>query len=477
MKRILSAILAAALTLGAVCGITAGASAAAIYGDTDGNGEVEIVDVTLIQRHLANMITLDENAQKRGAVTDGRELSITDATLIQRYLANQITSFPAEEKPSDEPTKVKDDITIHFTDSKNWGSVYAYLYNDATGDASAEWPGEEMNATNETGENGKPILTLTVDVSKYDRVIFSNGGSKVSYISAVTKASSGFTIITKFNGGYVPGVYPYDQKGTGSLDIFTLDYPEGYKKTIYVWLPEGYDPEDTDKKYSVLYMCDGHNLFDKIYSYAGAEWQCDESVISLMQNGGDGVILVGIDNSGPERVTELTPDIGEINPDMLTSITDEVPAFHGDIYADFVVDDLIPYIESRYNTNSIRGVAGSSCGGQEAFYIGMEHPDKFRYIGAFSSAFTYFTDEAWDDYLSEKDFSGDMPRLYLYTGHNDKDNTEFWIYISACKMGGWLKEHGYPADKLVDTVNEGGLHNEKTWALFFPDMLCWGLEL
>ena len=67
-----------------------------IWGDTDGDGGLTILDATAIQRHLANLERLDEAALKRGMVTGGSELMILDATAIQRKLAGIIQYFVVE---------------------------------------------------------------------------------------------------------------------------------------------------------------------------------------------------------------------------------------------------------------------------------------------------------------------------------------------------------------------------------------------
>lgn len=440
-----------------------------ILGDVDGDGEVTILDATAIQRYLVNLPNASFN--KAAADTDGdSEITILDATAIQRFLVNLIDHFPAGGEPSSE-------VTVRFTDKNSWGAVNAYLYDYATGEALAEWPGVEMTAAGTDGK-GYPILSVRADLTKYNRVIFNNGTLQTSP-TPITKAGCEFTQAGKNGKRYVAGLHPYAQS-KGKIRTVMMDYPDGYQKKIYIWTPEGYDPEDTGTKYSTLYMTDGHNVMDRMYSYAGVEWQTDETVTALMQSGCEGVIIVGIDGSNPERTTELTPDLSELDPRMLEALEAqgiEMIEFRADVFADFVVNDLIPYIESNYNVNDVRGFAGSSCGGQAAFYIGMEYPQTFRYIGAFSSAFSYFTEEAWDEYLGTKDFSGDVPRLYLYTGTNDTDSTETWIWPTAVKMAGWLLDHGYPADKLFNVVNEYGMHHERYWALYFPEMLCWGLGM
>lgn len=67
------------------------------YGDVDGNGLIEIIDVTLIQRHLSHLIQLNDDELKRARVDGMSTLNIADATYIQRYLAKLIDKFPVEE--------------------------------------------------------------------------------------------------------------------------------------------------------------------------------------------------------------------------------------------------------------------------------------------------------------------------------------------------------------------------------------------
>lgn len=58
-----------------------------LKGDTDCNGEIEIVDATKIQRVLVGLISDDDGSIHRYGDLDGNGLTIMDATLIQYYLA------------------------------------------------------------------------------------------------------------------------------------------------------------------------------------------------------------------------------------------------------------------------------------------------------------------------------------------------------------------------------------------------------
>ena len=505
-KRLISLLLIAALTLSVFLGVSVSTAAAQLYGDVDGDDDVTILDVTLIQRSLAGIIQLDEAAQTRGDVDADDELTIRDATMIQRYLAGVISQFPSGEflptqaptiapteaptqaptqaptEPEDVITKVKNNIPIYFTNNKNWSKVNAYLFNSETGATQKTWPGTQM--TNYTTNNyGEKVYSMTVDVTQYDRVIFNNGSAQTTNLP-VTKASSGYFVDpagknNAYSGKYIGGLYPYGQSGEGTLKTVRFDYPDGnYNKNIYIWLPEGYNAADTSKKYSVLYMCDGQNLFGQATTLSGYEWECDESVLSLMQNGGDGVIVVGVacGDTNARRNHELTPNLGEV----ATVAGEDMSTYKnggGKAFSDFVTDTVIPYVESNYNTNSIRGIAGSSSGGIEAFYIGMENMDKFRYVGALSPAFILYNKSVWDNYLNTLDFSGDVPRVYFFCGNSKNDLLEQALYPNATAMEGWMKTHGYPADKMITKTDADATHSEGFWALYFPEMLSWGMDL
>ncbi len=75
------------------------------------------------------------------------------------------------------------------------------------------------------------------------------------------------------------------------------------RRDLYVYLPPSY--ESSDRRYPVIYMHDGQNLFDQALSYAG-EWQVDETLMALSQEGIE-AIVVGIPNAGRHRLDEYGP--------------------------------------------------------------------------------------------------------------------------------------------------------------------------
>lgn len=372
------------------------------------------------------------------------------------------------------PVKPDTNITIYFSNNVNWSVVNAYLYNEEAQAELKSWPGTAMTyyTTNELGEK---IYKMDVDVSKYNRVVFNNGKSQ-TLNAALTVASSGFFITSQTPKSAMQlGVYSYDTEDYGSKTTFKLRYPDGYDKPIEVWTPAGYDANDKTKKYSVIYLLDGQNQFDDSDAYNGG-WGSDEIITALMKNGGDGIILVGIDNSR-NRDNELTPDIGDV-----------IPAYNsggfkngsGERFATFVADTVVPYIEANYNVYTDAAhtaIAGSSSGGIEAFYIGMEHMDEFGRIGALSPAFLLYSKSTWLEYLSKFDFTKTdiLPRIYFYNGGGD--SLELELLPNARDMKTWMEDLGYSSDKMTFVYDEKNAHNEAAWRNIMPEVVTWLFEL
>ena len=144
----------------------------------------------------------------------------------------------------------------------------------------------------------------------------------------------------------------------------------GAQHRFRVFLPPGYY-ENTLKKYPVLYMHDGHNLFFKEEAFVGNTWRTDEvlNVLDKM-NAIEEVIVVGIHPN--DRMIEYTS-----------------PGYED--YDRFLVEMLKPFIDAKYRTlagPSNTAVMGSSLGGVVSFYVGWQWSEVFGKIACLSSTFT-----------------------------------------------------------------------------------------
>ncbi len=121
----------------------------------------------------------------------------------------------------------------------------------------------------------------------------------------------------------------------------------GGTRTIRVLLPKDYDaPSNSTRRYGVLYLNDGQNLFDTATStFNPAEWQVDETMERLTASGAlPPLIVVGIDHAGRrERAHEYLP-----YPDAFLQPPDPHPV--GDRYPAFVVDEVMPFVDAHYRT-------------------------------------------------------------------------------------------------------------------------------
>lgn len=141
MNKIISLLLAVILCL---TGIAVSASEVGtqsiIWGDTDGDGDVTIIDATCIQRYLVEIPVL--SFHMGAAIVSGEdELSIIDATLIQRKLVNLIDRFPVEEQiqPTEEPTAASSEmkmvindtpVTVEWEDNESVAALKEAVKND-----------------------------------------------------------------------------------------------------------------------------------------------------------------------------------------------------------------------------------------------------------------------------------------------------------------------------------------------------------
>ncbi len=278
--------------------------------------------------------------------------------------------------------------------------------------------------------------------------------------------------------------FPYKPVSTltcGKLETIKMKMPQfsdGRERTIRVWLPDGYNQEDSEKKYSVLYMHDGQNLFDVATSFIG-EWEVDESLTQLMSNGYESTIVVGIDNGETERFNELSPSWG-----LSTLGKKHISAPVGEKYADFIVNTVKPYIDEHYNTKPQReytGIGGSSMGGVMSFYMAIEYADVFDYGIILSPAMHVYSDDVINKFLDDYDFTDIkyLPKLYLFAGVKTGNSEAGAPYDEACItkyveiIKNALTSRKYPAQKIGTQIDENGDHGEITWSKAFPIALQW----
>jgi len=166
---------------------------------------------------------------------------------------------------------------------------------------------------------------------------------------------------------------------SGDLRLHTLKSAIfGNERTIRVLLPAGYgDAANADRRYPVLYMLDGQNVFDACLSDVSKhEWGVDETVRKLVaENRIPPLIVVGVDHAGKDRAHEYLPYKDFFgNPDM------DEPG--GKRFPDFMTREVMPLVDGNYRTLTGQpntGIGGSSYGGVASLYALLAKPTVFGY--------------------------------------------------------------------------------------------------
>ena len=228
----------------------------------------------------------------------------------------------------------------------------------------------------------------------------------------------------------------------------------GNARSIYVYLPPSYSI-DEERRFPVLYMHDGQNLFDQATSF-GDEWQVDESMEEVAGSGIE-AIVVGIPNRGGERSDEYSPFVDRKHG-----------GGRGGRYLDFLTRTLKPRIDREFRTLPDRestGVAGSSLGGLISLYAFFEAPDIFGFAGVLSPALWFAHREIFRT-VSAADYH--PGRIYLDVG-----TKEGWGTVrNARRMRDLLHRKGYDAEwELVYVEERGAGHTEEHWARRFRQAL------
>lgn len=260
----------------------------------------------------------------------------------------------------------------------------------------------------------------------------------------------------KLAAGATLDIYPFFGAPFGKVSIIPAFSSPQLQNTraLRLYLPPSYQ-ENAAKRYPVLYMHDGQNLFDAKSAAYGVEWNVDETVNRLIATGVlDEIIVVGIDNT-PERIPEYTPCCDK-----------KYGGGRLDAYQRFVVDTVKPYIDGTLRTlpgKDTTAIMGSSLGAIASLYIAQRHPEVFSKAGGVSGSFW------WNNKEMIKKLPARVPvRFYIDAGTRDDGMAETREMRDAMLAAGYRQD----AD-LLYYVAEGGSHNEKSWAARVDKPLTW----
>lgn len=253
-------------------------------------------------------------------------------------------------------------------------------------------------------------------------------------------------------------------------------------RTVSVWVPEGYSEKTAC---SVIYMQDGQMLFDPESTWNGRSWKAEEILGRLIADGTvPPAIIVGIDSTD-YRFHEYFPDKAAAY--LPADASRKSLAKHkGDAYLKFLVEELKPFIDARYNTftdPAHTSIVGSSMGGLISLYAVCEYPAVFGNAGCLSSHVSFAllalgkSNEAWAGsfacYLSETLPSPEGHRVWMDHGTQGLD-AAYGPYQK--KINAIFQAKGWDENCFCSRVFEGHDHNEDCWSERLPAVLTFLLR-
>jgi predicted alpha/beta superfamily hydrolase len=276
---------------------------------------------------------------------------------------------------------------------------------------------------------------------------------------------------TNLDGVFVQDGQAYTYIPAASVSVPRRDYSPASVPTLFspqlnqtrgyrVFLPRGY-AEHADRRYPVLYMHDGQNVFDQ---GTFGSWNAGPTLTALQADGRmDEIIVVGLDNVGDTRRSDYSPpsDLGR-----------------ADRYVDYIVNTVKPHIDGGYRTltdAANTAAMGSSMGGVVSLYMGYDFNNRFKRVGAMSTAFwivpgltSYIRTQPARDLKIYMD-SGDSGST---SGGNNGDG--YWDSYNTrdALMGGLPAKYALEGSMRY-VIGFGQVHNESAWAARLPGSLMY----
>jgi predicted alpha/beta superfamily hydrolase len=233
-------------------------------------------------------------------------------------------------------------------------------------------------------------------------------------------------------------------------------------RRAYIWLPDSYETK-ANKRYPVMYMFDGHNVFFDSDATYGKSW----GMAKYMEQTRKQFIIVGIEcnHDGAGRLQEYSPVSFENELGLIRG--------RGRTYMDWLTGTLKPYIDENYRTLPNRRhtiLAGSSMGGLMALYGAVAYNHVFQRAACLSPSLWVAPDK----------MLGIIERAHI------RDDTCIYMDYGSKEMA----NHPGNPDALMRTANlllhkqvdltfrivPGGEHCEASWEKQIPVFLgCLGL--
>lgn len=344
------------------------------------------------------------------------------------------------------PELTKDSITFRFVAPK---AVKV--------EVSASWLGYNPAKLPMTeGKNGVWSVRIPKPAPELYTYTFVVDGINMLDPSNVMVQRDGSRYMNAFlvTGDYADAYAPCSKPGNVE-HVWYYSAENDMTRRMYVYTPAGYDRNNRNVKYPVLYLLHGGGGDEDAWSTLG---RTAEILDNLIATGKAKPMIVVMPNGNPNQYAAQTLGIP-----VKTEVKKYASNF--DNYSSLVAD-ILPFVEKNYNViknRKGRAVAGLSMGGGQSFFIAFRNVNVFANVGIFSSGLIGSAAIGGTPFDAEALFPG----MYTTPAKYNKFDV---IYLACGEEDGRidgmkdfcqkLKEHGY---KGVIWEQYPGAHEWKVW--------------
>jgi len=270
---------------------------------------------------------------------------------------------------------------------------------------------------------------------------------------------------------YMLSLTGFNKEKGSRIETFTLQSKIfNNERIVRVYLPKQYDGI---RKFKILYLNDGQNLFGDNDFGAENEWRIDEIVDSLISNDLiEPIIIVGIDHAKELRDNEYCPwqDFYRIPA---------LPNPEGKMYPEFLINEVMPLIEKKYKVlkgAENTGLGGASHGGLITLYTLLERPEIFNF--AIVESPTLYVNNYRVFEKVKKSNGSFLEHIYVAMGSNESgvencdENYEYnKLAVDDTRKLKNLMQMQFPESNSLFIIDSCAIHHETAWSKRFPTAL------
>ena len=281
---------------------------------------------------------------------------------------------------------------------------------------------------------------------------------------------------------------PTPAESSQTIELQDIAADELPAQNVTIWLPPEYSA-DAERRFPVLYMWDGQNLFDPAHTQYNKAWMVQDVLGGMVARGeAEPHIVVGIwSPPGKDRYRSYVPQFAENAKGAVgKSISDMAGGpIASQRQLDWVADTLIPQVERDYRVRTgadNRTIVGASMGGVMSCYAIIERSEIFGRSGCVSAHLALADPQLaqeheeqigwlWDSYLDAHLGKPRGRRIWMDHGTEMLDSYYGpWQRMVAEDLArlGWREGEDFAA-----RVYDGAEHDEVFWHQRMPEMLRW----